>query len=254
MSAAIQAVWLGQAGFVLDFGSLRIVIDPFLSPHPSRLHAAPAIEELGRIDWLLSTHAHVDHLDIDALPELMRHSPGLRAVVTEAGAAALAAAHLDLEHVVVYPGEQHDLGSGISIDVIPAWHADDPTEGYEADPNRFLGYRVVSEELVVYHSGDTLLTEELHSSLRGKRVDVALLPINGRDSMRDALGIAGNLDAREAAALAKHVRAKIFVPMHWDMFAGNTVPPGSAVEAMADTEASIHTFVLARNQPFVLAT
>jgi L-ascorbate metabolism protein UlaG (beta-lactamase superfamily) len=51
--------------------------------------------------------------------------------------------------------------------------------------------------------------------------DVVLLPINGRDEKRHRAGIIGNMDAREAAAFASKLQAKLLIPTHFDMFAGN---------------------------------
>ena len=51
-------------------------------------------------------------------------------------------------------------------------------------------------------------------------LDLTLRPINGRDEEREAKGIVGNIDAREAAQLAHEIGASAAVPLHWDMFAG----------------------------------
>ena len=69
------------------------------------------------------------------------------------------------------------------------------------------------------------------TALRPLGIEIALLPINGRDDEREALGIVGNMDAAEAVELAAEIGASILVPMHWDGFAGNTVEPHEAVEA-----------------------
>ena len=65
------------------------------------------------------------------------------------------------------------------------------------------------------------------------QIEVALLPINGRDDERHRLGIVGNMDAGEAVDLALAIGASVLVPYHWDGFEGNTVPPGSVVDAAA---------------------
>ena len=78
---------------------------------------------------------------------------------------------------------------------------------------------------------------------------MALLPINGRDAEREARGIVGNMDAAEAVELALAIGATRLVPYHWDGFAGNTVPPGTAVDAAAGGSTSL---VPARFEPFEL--
>jgi len=51
----------------------------------------------------------------------------------------------------------------------------------------------------------------------------------------------GNMNAREAARLTAAVKPKIVVPMHWGMFAHNTVDPQTFVAAAkeAGMEATI---------------
>jgi L-ascorbate metabolism protein UlaG (beta-lactamase superfamily) len=68
-----ELLWLGQAGFRIKTpGGKTIVIDPWITGGPK----APAIYKadlsaLGKIDLLLVTHAHVDHLgDAPALAKL----------------------------------------------------------------------------------------------------------------------------------------------------------------------------------------
>ena len=65
----------------------------------------------------------------------------------------------------------------------------------------------------MYHSGDTLLFDGLESKLREFGVDLALLPINGRKPERR---VAGNLDGKQAADLAKSIGAKCVVPCHYE--------------------------------------
>jgi L-ascorbate metabolism protein UlaG (beta-lactamase superfamily) len=54
-------------------------------------------------------------------------------------------------------------------------------------------------------------------------VDVAFLPINGTLPER---GVAGNLNAEEAARLAKEIEARLVIPHHYDLFSFNTADPG----------------------------
>jgi L-ascorbate metabolism protein UlaG (beta-lactamase superfamily) len=58
--------------------------------------------------------------------------------------------------------------------------------------------------------------------LKPFRVDLALLPINGRAPERR---VAGNLDGREAAGLAKEIGARMVIPCHYEMFEFNTASP-----------------------------
>ncbi len=77
------------------------------------------------------------------------------------------------------------------------------------------------------------MTDALREALDPLGIDVALLPINGRDAEREARGIVGNMDAAEAVELAVAIGSSTLVPYHWDGFAGNTVSPGATADLAA---------------------
>ena len=71
--------------------------------------------------------------------------------------------------------------------------------------------------------------------------DVAILPINGRDAMREAQAIWGNLNHDEAAALAAAAGVPAVVPCHFDGVAGNLGDPAAFLAAL-DEEADRRFF------------
>ena len=134
----------------------------------------------------------------------------------------------------VRPHDTVDL-DGLELTVVPAIHGVSPEDAYgdgsgiDGRP-RFVGY-VLGDVTRVYHAGDTIVTDDLQIALEPLGIEVAFLPINGRDAEREARGIVGNMDAAEAVDLALAIGARRLVPIHWDGFAGNTVAPESAVDA-----------------------
>jgi hypothetical protein len=81
---------------------------------------------------------------------------------------------------------------------------------------------------VRFHSGDTVMWRGLAEDLRAARVDTCLLPINGRDWLREEAGLVGNLTVRESADLAAACGAEVRIPVHFDGVVGNTGSPGGA--------------------------
>ena len=59
-------------------------------------------------------------------------------------------------------------------------------------------------------------------------IDIALLPINGD---RPERRVAGNLNGKDTAQLAKDINAKLVIPCHYDMFEFNTATPDEFVAA-----------------------
>src|SRR5205814_5193461 len=109
-------------------------------------------------------------------------------------------------------GKCHTLG-GFAIRGFPAAH--DLIEKDEWVHHQYLGYIIEAGPWTIYHSGDTVLFDGMQEALKMWNIDVALLPINGEFPERH---VAGNLDGREAATLAKEIRAGLVIPCHFEMF------------------------------------
>jgi len=191
-----------------------------------------ADEALG-VDLILITHDHVDHLDDQALPGIAAVSPGAIVVCPEGVVERIVALGIESTRVRGLPDDGRSRIATVTVDAVPACHGVLPADAYRLGP--FLGYVVSAGGARVYHAGDTIPFDGLVERLRRLDVHLALLPINGRDEAREALGIVGNLDAREAAQLAVDMGADTVVPMHWDMFAANPGDPAALVAAARTT-------------------
>jgi L-ascorbate metabolism protein UlaG (beta-lactamase superfamily) len=230
-----RLTWLGQAGFRIDVDGTVVVVDPWVSPHDDRLVPPPPLElAADGVDLLLVTHEHLDHLDLPFLPRFLERSPDARVVLPAAIAALVDGVVPESRLVLVDPHDAIEV-DGLEIQVTPAFHGVAVEDAYGdgsavGGRPRFVGY-ALGRGRRIYHAGDTIVTDELADALGLLDVDVALLPINGRDAEREALGIIGNMNASEAVELAVAVGARTLFPYHWDGFAGNTVQPEVAVDA-----------------------
>ena len=164
-------------------------------------------------------------LDAGLLRPLLHANPRITLLVAEVNR-RFAAERLRIDAAVpvgLSPGEHVDAGP-FRIEAVPAAH--------EALDPQFVGYIVGCGPWTLYHSGDTVRYEGMADVLRPHAIDIALLPINGRAPER---GVAGNLDAAEAAALAHDIGARVAVPCHYEMFTFNTADPATFVEACRAT-------------------
>jgi L-ascorbate metabolism protein UlaG (beta-lactamase superfamily) len=118
---------------------------------------------------------------------------------------------------------------------------------------RFLGYVIEADGVRLYHAGDTIHYDGMEAVLRAFDLDAALLPVNGRHAEREARGIVGNLNEREAAWLAAEIGAGILVPMHHDLFVGNLGSSSAVVRAAEDEDRAVSVLVAHRAVPFVVA-
>jgi L-ascorbate 6-phosphate lactonase len=252
-------IWrLGQATVALRGARANVLVDPFLSPHPDRLVPPPfPPHEVGGLHAVLCTHEHWDHFDAEALPELAQASPEAVFVVPEPIVEAVVALGIDAGRVVGAQPEHSIELEGLTIHPVPACHgveADDAyTFGRELSDGlvRYLGYVVELGGVRVYHAGDTIPFDGLEEQLRELAIDVALLPINGRDAEREGQGIVGNMDAREAAYVADAAGADAVIPIHYDMFETNRGDPVALLEVVLRDRLDVAVVVPSRARPFV---
>jgi L-ascorbate metabolism protein UlaG (beta-lactamase superfamily) len=225
--------WLGQSGFLLHHEGRFALLDPYLSDSLTIKHANtdkphvrmtrrvidPAL--LGFVHVITSSHNHTDHLDADTIKPILGANPKVKLVVPEANREFVAQRLGFAQHVPegVEEGMSVKAG-GFEIHGVPAAHERRELDDMGRDRN--LGYVVKAGRWHVYHSGDTVLYEGMVEKLNPFQIDVALLPINGRSPQRR---VAGNLDGREAAQLAKYVGAGLAIPCHYEMFEFNTASP-----------------------------
>ena len=229
-----SVAWLGQAGFLVRQAGLTLVVDPYLSdslaekyrgtrfPHVRMMPAPVAPGDLTGVDWVLCTHGHTDHMDAGTLPGLLAANPRARVVVPRAEVEKAASRGVPWERIVaIDAGETVDLG-GVRCTATPAAHE---TLERNAEGYFFLGYVLTGGGVTLWHSGDTIPFEGLVEWLRPLQVDLALLPVNGRDSERAANGVPGNLTLDEAVAIADRIGARAMLGHHFGLFDFNTLDP-----------------------------
>lgn len=231
----VRLWWLGQSGFLVQHEGAHLLLDPYLSdslthkyahtdkPHVRMTERAVDPASLNVIDVVTSSHTHTDHLDGETLRPLLAVNPGIVLVAPEVTRAFVA------ERVGIDATRVQGLAIGETLEAGPFTITAVPAAHEALDP-QFVGYVVRCGSWTLYHSGDTVLYDGMVETLRPQRVDVALLPINGRAPERR---VAGNLHADEAAALGRAIGARVVIPCHYDMFTFNTADPATFVAACA---------------------
>ena len=242
--------YLGQVGFVFIFRGKYVLIDAYLSGKTvqetgswGRNYPAPITpEELDFIDIVLCSHDHSDHTD----PETLRRL----AMSNDKACFIVPAAYLD--NVVSYgvpkerliPARESFTLSFPDIEITPLPSAHEELHQDENGDYFEMGYRFnFGGAVTLYHSGDCCIYEGLAEKVG--TVDIACLPVNGRSFYRLHRNVIGNMTLEEAVVFAKEAGAKLFIPLHFDLFPGNTLPP-SYIPAAVD--------VYAKGMPYKIFT
>lgn len=231
--------WLGQSGYLIQWQGRHLLLDPYLSdsltrkyantnkPHIRMTEYVIAPGQLDFVDVVTSSHNHTDHLDGETLTPLLEANPNLTVLVPRANI-NFAAERLQVPPERLTPIRVDDAPLVItpfSFEAIPSAH-----ESFEQDEHgdhRFIGLVIKIGNWTIYHSGDCVPYDGLAQRLKHWKIDVALLPINGRDPAR---GVAGNFNSEEAVALAKETGIGLVIPCHYEMFEFNTVSPENFVQ------------------------
>ena len=225
---------LGQAGFVIKAGNTIAYVDPYLTDAisagggpPRAIDIAVDPADAGHADVILCTHEHADHTDPGTVLPMAAAAPRAPVFASPQGAELLREAGLEAGRIVTPTlGQRHTIGE-MAITALPAAHY-----SYEVDAegrSRWMGFAIEANGVTLYHSGDTILIPELVEALQAYRLDLALLPINGRDYFREQNDIVGNLNTREVAELCARLQPRVLIPTHNDLFRRNRVNPADLV-------------------------
>lgn len=231
--------WLGQSGFLIQWKRKCLLLDPYLSdsltkkyantnkPHVRLSELVVEPQLLDFIDIVTSSHNHTDHLDAETLIPILSLNPEIKFIIPEANRSFVAdRVKCDKAFPIGLNDKEKVSWNDFTFYGMPAAH--NTIERDEGGRAKFMGYVVQFGKFKIYHSGDTLWYEEIVELLKPHKVNVAFLPINGNDPAR---GVAGNLNAEEAARLGREIDASLVIPHHYDLFEFNTADPSDFVSA-----------------------
>ena len=218
-----NVLWVGHASVMINHSNLTILTDPHFSNYaspfsfmgPKRITSVPfTIPELPRLDVIVISHNHYDHLDEQSIREIAIYQPEVRFLVP-----------LGLKKLLLEWGANDvtELDWWQSIKIKGATFQPTPVQHWSKrsafDRNKTLwaGWMTQWEDFSFYFTGDTGYSNDFKEvSNRLGNPDLAAIPIGAyepREFMKSA-----HINPEEAVMVFKDLGAKRAIAIHWGTF------------------------------------
>jgi len=218
------AQWINHSTYLVSFEGSHFLTDPIWSKRcspvsflgPKRKHPpALSMEKLPKIDYVLISHDHYDHLDKKSVEKLHQLFPNLLWVVPHGVKKWFKSR--GIERVVELEWWQHVDIDSFRITAVPSQHF---SGRVHFNKTVWAGYVVESlhKEQRFYFVGDTGYNPYDFKTIgeKWKSFDLALIPI-GAYSPRVFMGPV-HICPSEAVQIHKEVGSNLSLGMHWKTF------------------------------------
>ena len=234
----MQITYIGHATLLLEINGSRILTDPNFETSLGRFLprvSLPgiALEALPKLDALLLTHAHADHLSFKSLNRLPRDiplyvPPPIAKWLRQKG----------YHHAIPLEAGGMITPDGTKVRI----HAEQATHqgnryGFDRWRSAANMYLLETDAESVFFAGDTALTSTTHHLVervlweKERRLDVALLPIGWAPAWKPGFR-RGHMTGNDALTLFETLRARAMFPYHWGTFRHVTATAHDAIDRL----------------------
>ncbi len=236
----ITAAWIGHSTVLINFFGTMIITDPVFSPRigfsllglatvgPKRLvEPALSVEEIPRVDLILLSHAHMDHLD---LPSLRAFSHDVPVVISKNNVDVIDGLSFREVHELDW-GERATV-AGVSVEAFRVqhfgwrmpWEEDRSRGNWEG--RSYNAYLLKKNDKYIFFGGDTALQQYFAEiGQRGISIELAMMPIGAYDPW-----ISNHCNPEQAVEMANQIGARYVLPMHWGTFIQSDEPTNEPID------------------------
>ena len=215
----ISITWLGHATFLIKINKTTILTDPFLTDHAGPFLVGPkrfvepgiSIKKLPKIDIILISHNHYDHLDTKTLRRI-KDKQNIKVIVP-----------LKLKKIIENQGyklikevdwyDEMNINNNVKLKCLPAIHWSRRL-GQERNETLWCSYSIYANNKKIYFSGDTAYGKVfLDIANKAGSFDLSIVPIGSyepREMMRTS-----HATPEEAVQVTKDIQSNNILGMHW---------------------------------------
>ncbi|HMW06764.1 MAG TPA: MBL fold metallo-hydrolase [Leptospiraceae bacterium] len=217
----LEFYWIGHATVLIRFFDKWVITDPNFSSHTGivvKRFIEPGIdlEKLEKVDFVLISHTHFDHLDQPSLRKLI----GSKHILAPSGGITYIPDAL-FENVISVENMKEFNLDGVKITAIPVkhfggrWLLDNFWDG---EP--YTGYIIEYKGVTVFFGGDTGYDDSIFKLIgKAYNIDIALIPVGPASWITGGgFGNSVHVNPFGAVQIFQDLNAKYMIPIHHSTF------------------------------------
>jgi L-ascorbate metabolism protein UlaG (beta-lactamase superfamily) len=217
----LHVTWLGHSTALVEIEGVRVLFDPVWSDRcsptwflgPKRMHPVPvALEELPRLDAVVISHDHYDHLDLPSIRALLRSQQAPFLVPLGVGA------HLERwgvpsDRLVELDWEEQATVRGITLTATAARHFSG--RKFTRDGTLWASWVVKGARRSLFYTGDSGYFDGYKAiGAQHGPFDASLIQVGAyNDAWPDI-----HMKPEDGASAHLDVQAGVLIPLHWCTF------------------------------------
>lgn len=230
-NVGLSALWVGHSTTLIQLDDKVIIFDPVFEDDIGgvmmrKIEAGLNIEDIPRLDIILISHAHMDHMSIPTLNKLNDKFKNTSVVIPEGVEKYMPSYDFNLVKMRTgnskerkYKGETKII-NGIKVTTVYANHFGGRygMDSYTWNVPGCTGYVIEYNGKTVFFAGDTIYDEDAYKVIGNKfKIDLALIPIGPCRECgdKDPNGSIHHVSPYGALMMLDDLKADYMIPVHW---------------------------------------